>query len=52
MDKTKQYHLAHQNGNKVWGIGMQFYDPTIKSPDGSSTNHAFAQLVMQRLDEA
>jgi hypothetical protein len=51
--KTAPYYLAHQNGDKVWGISLQLFDPSIKLPDGSvSTSHAFAQLVIQRLEEA
>jgi hypothetical protein len=52
-DETKTYYLAHQNGDKVWGISLQFFDPSIKMPDGSeSTSHAFAQLLIQRIGEA
>ena len=52
-DQAKTYYLAHQNGDKVWGIGLQFFDPSIKLPDGSvSTSHAFAQLVIQLIGEA
>lgn len=50
--KRKTVCLAHQNGNKVAFISLQLFDPTIKMPDGStSTNHAFAQLVIQRLSD-
>ncbi|ORB88515.1 hypothetical protein B1T49_03620 [Mycobacterium persicum] len=48
--KTTNYFVGHQNGDKVDGISLQLYDPNIKMPDGQvSTNHAFAQLVVERL---
>ena len=48
--KTTNYYFGHQNGDKVDGISLQIYDPSIKMPDGQiSTNHAFAQLVVERL---
>lgn len=50
VQKTTQYYIGHQNGDKVDGISLQLYDPNIKKPDGTpSTNHAFAQLVIQRM---
>lgn len=48
--KTTRYYLGHQNGNKVAGVILEFFDPKITMPDGKpSTNHAFAQLVVERL---
>ncbi|WP_204802533.1 hypothetical protein [Mycobacterium riyadhense] len=48
--KKTRYYFGHQNGDKVDGISLQLYDPNIKKPDGIiSTNHAFAQLVIERL---
>ncbi len=50
VGKTTRYYLAHQNGRNVTGIYLQAYDPAAVMPDGSvSTNHAFAQLVVDRL---
>lgn len=50
VPKTTRYYLAHQNGKNVKGISLQIYDPDIRMPNGSpSTNHAFAQLVIERL---
>jgi hypothetical protein len=50
VPKTTRYYLGHQNGDKVTGISLEIYDPNIKMPDGSiSTNHAFAQLVVEKL---
>ncbi|MCX2933387.1 hypothetical protein ORI20_24245 [Mycobacterium sp. CVI_P3] len=50
VPKTTRYYLAHQNGRNVSGIYLQVYDPRATMPDGSvSTNHAFAQLVVERL---
>jgi hypothetical protein len=50
VHKTTSYFFGHQNGDKVNGISMQIYDPNIKKPDGTpSTNHAFAQLVVERM---
>jgi hypothetical protein len=43
-------YFGHQYGGKVGGISLQLCDPNIKLPDGTpSTNHAFAQLVIERL---
>jgi hypothetical protein len=48
--KTTRYYLGHQNGDKVTGVIIEFFDPKITMPDGQpSTNHAFAQLVVERL---
>lgn len=48
--RTTQYYFGHQNGDKVDGISLQLYDPNITLPNGTpSTNHAFAQLVIERL---
>lgn len=45
-----RYYLAHQNGRQVDGLSMQVYDPDVRLPDGSSSvDHAFAQLVIERL---
>jgi hypothetical protein len=50
VQKTTQYYFGHQNGDKVDGISLQLFDPNIKKPDGTpSTNHAFAQLVIERM---
>lgn len=50
VQKTTQYYFGHQNGDRVDGISLQLYDPNIKKPDGTpSTNHAFAQLVIERM---
>ncbi len=47
--KTTNYYFGHQNGIKLDGIKLEIYDPDIKTPDGqSSTDHAFAQLVVER----
>jgi hypothetical protein len=48
--QARTFYFGHQNGNKVAFISLQLFDPSLKMPDGStSTNHAFAQLVIQRL---
>jgi len=50
VTQKQQYYLAHQNGNKVAFISMQFFDPSLKMPDGStSTSHAFAQMLIERM---
>jgi hypothetical protein len=50
VQKTTQYYFGHQNGDKVNGISLQLYDPNIKLPNGNpSTNHGFAQLVIERM---
>lgn len=50
VTKKTQYYFGHQNGEKVNGISLQLYDPNVRKPDGTtSTNHAFAQLVIERL---
>lgn len=50
VERTTQYYFGHQNGDKVDGISLQLFDPNIKKPDGTpSTNHVFAQLVIERL---
>lgn len=50
VQKKTQYYFGHQNGDNVNGISLQLYDPNIKLPNGNpSTNHAFAQLVIERL---
>lgn len=50
VQKTTKYYFGHQNGDKVNRISLQLYDPNIKMPNGNpSTNHAFAQLVIERL---
>ena len=50
VHKTTKYYFGQQNGDKVDGISLQLYDPGIKKPDGMpSTNHAFAQLAIERL---
>jgi hypothetical protein len=50
VTRTTQYYLGHQNGNTIAGYFLQTYDPAITMPDGTpSTNHAFAQLVIERL---
>ncbi len=47
---TTQYYLAHQNGRTVDGLSLQVYDPDAQLPDGTvSTDHAFAQLVVERI---
>lgn len=52
-EEAKTYYLGHQNGDKVWGILLQFFDKSVTLPDGTvSTNHAMAQLVIQRIGEA
>ena len=50
VEKTTSYYLAHQNGDKVEGISLELYDARARMPDGQiSTNHAFAQLVVEKL---
>ena len=50
VGRTTRYYLGHQNGDKVTGVVLEFFDPKITMPDGTpSTNHAFAQLVVERL---
>jgi hypothetical protein len=50
VERTTHYYFGHQNGDKVDGISLQIFDPNIKKPDGTtSTSHAFAQLVIERL---
>ena len=50
VSKATKYFLGHQNGNKIAFIYLQLFDPSLKLPDGStSTTHAFAQLMVERL---
>ncbi len=50
VQETTRYYLAHQNGKNVDGVSLQIFEPDVRMPDGSpSTNHAFAQLVVERL---
>lgn len=50
VTEPTQYYLAHQNGKNVSGISLQVFEPEARLPDGSpSTNHAFAQLVVERM---
>ena len=52
VEQPRTFYLAHQNGAKVAFISLQLFDPALKMPDGStSTAHAFAQLVIQRLSD-
>lgn len=47
---TTRFYLAHQNGKNVDDIWLQVFEPEARAPDGSSsTSHAFAQLVVERL---